>query len=69
MKFLLALLTLASAGIFQISSSAQILTPRVSGTVLDPSGAAIPGAKVILIGADGTPVDQSLTDNAGDVSL
>ncbi len=65
MKFLLALLTLASAGIFQISSSAQILTPRVSGTVLDPSGAAIPLARVILIAADGRLIAQSLTDNAG----
>ena len=37
----------------------------ISGVVLDPSGAAIPAAKVSLIGADGTLVDQSLTDNAG----
>jgi len=37
----------------------------ISGTVFDLSGAAIPGAKVVLIGADGISVDQSLTDNAG----
>jgi hypothetical protein len=37
----------------------------ISGAVLDPSGAAIPGANVILIGADGTAIDQAVTDNAG----
>src|SRR6202049_2044070 len=68
-KLLSILLALASATIFQTSSSsAQVLTPGVrviSGVVLDPSGATIPGAQVVLIGADGTPVDRSLTDNAG----
>jgi hypothetical protein len=68
-KLLFILLALASAGILQTSSSsAQVLTPGVrviSGVVLDPSGAAIPGAQVILIGADGTLVDQSLTDSVG----
>ena len=69
MKLLLIFLALASTAILQTSfSAAQILTPGVraiSGTVLDPSGAAIPGATVILIGADGSRVDQSFTDNAG----
>jgi hypothetical protein len=37
----------------------------INGVVLDPSGAAIPRAKVILIRPDGTLVDQSLTDNTG----
>jgi hypothetical protein len=37
----------------------------INGVVLDPSGAAIPRAKVILIRPDGTLVDQSLTDNMG----
>jgi hypothetical protein len=68
-KVLFLFLALASAGILQTpSSSAQVSMPGVgviSGTVFDPSGAAIPGAKVVLIGADGTSVDQSLTDNAG----
>ena len=69
MNLLVILLALASVEIFQTSSSsAQVLAPGVrviSGAVLDPSSAAIPGAKVILIGADGALVDQSLTDNAG----
>src|ERR1700676_2642906 len=69
LKLLSILLALASVGILPTSSSsAQVSAPTVgvvSGVVLDPSGAAIPGAQVILIGADGTPVDQSLTDNAG----
>jgi hypothetical protein len=68
-KVLFLFLALASAGILQTpSSSAQVSMPGVgmiSGTVFDPSGAAIPGAQVVLIGADGTSVDQSLTDNAG----
>ncbi len=69
MKLLFILLLLASAGILETRpSSAQVSTGGVrviSGVVLDPSGAAIPGAKVILIRADGTLVDQSLTDNTG----
>jgi hypothetical protein len=68
-KLLIILLALASAGILETSpSSAQLSTPGVgviTGSVLDPSNAAIPGATVILIGANGTQVDQSVTDNAG----
>ena len=69
MKSLILLLALASAGILPTpSSSAQVSTPGVraiSGDVLDPSGAAIPGANVSLIGADGTTIDKAVTDNAG----
>jgi hypothetical protein len=68
-KSLILLLALASAGILPTpSSSAQVSTPGVraiSGDVLDPSGAAIPGANVSLIGADGTTIDKAVTDNAG----
>jgi Carboxypeptidase regulatory-like domain len=68
-KVLFLFLVLASAEILRTpSSSAQVSMPGVgviSGTVFDPSGAAIPGAKVVPIGADGISVDQSLTDNAG----
>jgi carboxypeptidase family protein len=67
---ILLLAALASAGILQTSSSSAQVLPHgvavISGTVLDPSGAAIPGATVVLIGTDGTQVDQSATDNAGD---
>jgi hypothetical protein len=63
------ILALASAWLLQTSSSfAQVVPPGdrvISGVVLDPSGAAIPAAQVILIGADGTSVAHSLTDNAG----
>ncbi len=69
MRLLIVLLALASAGILQTSSSsAQVSTSGVgviSGSVLDPSGAAIPGANVVLIRTDGTQIDQSITDNAG----
>jgi hypothetical protein len=73
-KVLFIFLVLTSAGILQTSSSssAQVSTPEVrviSGTVLDPSGAAIPGAKVALTGVDGTQADQSVTDNAGGFRL
>jgi len=67
-KLFVILLALALAGILQLSSSAQVLTAPVrviNGIVLDPSGAAIPRAQVNLIGADGSLIDQSVTDNAG----
>ncbi len=37
----------------------------ISGTVLDPSGAVIVGAQVILMGTAGKPLARSTTDNAG----
>jgi hypothetical protein len=68
-KLLFILLLLASAGILETRpSSGQVANGGVrviNGVVLDPSGAAIPRAKVILIRPDGTLVDQSLTDNTG----
>lgn len=57
------MLQASSSFLYAQVSSASVRAIR--GAVLDPSGAAIPGAQVILIGADGAPVDQSLTDNAG----
>ena len=69
MKLLFILLLLASAGILETRPSSAQVSARgvrvISGVALDPSGAAIPRAKVILIRADGTLVDQSLTDNTG----
>jgi Carboxypeptidase regulatory-like domain len=68
-KLLFILLLLASAGILETRPSSAQVSARgvrvISGVALDPSGAAIPRAKVILIRADGTLVDQSLTDNTG----
>jgi hypothetical protein len=65
-KLLIILLAVAWTGILQTSAQVSTAGVRViSGTVLDPSGAAIPGARVNLIGADGTLAGQSLTDNAG----
>jgi len=37
----------------------------ISGIVLDPSGAAIAGATIVLSGADGTMLDKTTTDNGG----
>ncbi len=45
----------------QSSSSSRTLT----GTLLDPSGAAIAKAEVSLVGSDGKPVAQAVTDNSG----
>src|SRR5882762_1227704 len=40
-------------------------TRRITGTVLDPSGAAIAGAEVILLTDKGAPVGRTSTDNEG----
>ena len=37
----------------------------VVGSVVDPSGAGVPGAQVLLIGADGTEAARTKTDSTG----
>jgi len=44
-------------------------TRTIRGSVLDPSGAVIPGAQVAVVTQDGKPVAQVTTDNAGNFSL
>jgi len=67
-KSLFIFLALGLTGILQSPSSAQVLpsgSHTISGIVLDPSGAAIPGANVTLTAAEGNPVRQTVTDSAG----
>jgi len=45
--------------------SAASTSRRVSGTVLDPSGAAIPAAQVALLGPDSKPISTVATDGDG----
>ena len=68
MKSLFIFLALGLTGILQSPSPAQVLlsgSRTISGIVLDPSGAAIPGANVTLTAAEGNPVQQTVTDSAG----
>lgn len=56
-----------AAGLFSLmivlsSLHAQVITGAISGTVTDPTGAAIAGARVIITN-EGTAVSQTLTTN------
>jgi len=53
-----------SAGAATLSEDQQ-LSRSVTGSLLDPSGAAIAKAQVSLLTSDGKPVSQTSTDNAG----
>lgn len=67
-KLLLIILAVASVLLHALPSSAQVSTPpmqKISGVVVDPSGAAISGAQVSLTEGDGTSIEKSLTDNSG----
>src|SRR5712691_10842955 len=55
---------LASAGATDVSEE-QPLSRALTGTLLDPSGAAIASAQVTLLAPDNKPVSQTSTDNAG----
>lgn len=61
--FRLAVVLLAGAGMFVTPSVAQTGNAIVKGTVLDPGGASIPKAKVVLVNED-TGI-QRTTESAG----
>src|SRR6516165_9692704 len=67
--FLILLATLnsrpASVWAQQKSQQAEPLAYAISGTVLDPSGAIIPGAQVTLVKEDGTSIGQTVADDKG----
>ncbi len=68
-SFPAAVLTLAterpaSVGATDVSEE-QPLSRALTGTLLDPSGAAIASAQVTLLAPDNKPVSQTSTDNAG----
>jgi len=59
LRLLLLVLFLAPAGL------AQLYTGSVTGVVTDPSGASVPGAKVILVDQDKGFTFNGVTDSAG----
>ena len=62
-KLLLLLLLLATNALSQ--TPAPLPAHAITGIVHDPSDAAIVGARVSLIGADGIAITQTITDNSG----
>jgi hypothetical protein len=48
---------------------AQTDTGRVTGTVVDPSGAAVPGATVTITSVDSNAVSAAVTDDSGNFSV
>src|SRR6266550_211525 len=62
-KFIATLLIL---GLFAIAALAQVTTGRIEGTVTDPQGAAVPGAKVkVLNKATGLALDTTADEKGG----
>src|SRR5215469_6389277 len=68
-NFLLLLATLnfqpAAAWAQPRSEQSEPFAYAISGTVLDPSGAIIPGAQVTLVKEDGTSIGQTVADDKG----
>lgn len=65
-KQLMFPLVLASlAMVLAIPGSAQVLYGSLTGTVTDPSGAVVSGAKVEVVGAQTGVTSQATTDSAG----
>ena len=62
-KFISTLLIL---GLFAFAALAQVTTGRIEGTVTDPQGAAVPGAKVkVLNKATGLSLDNTADERGG----
>jgi hypothetical protein len=55
---LLLMITFSRHGISQASGS-------VRGTVVDPTGAGVPGASIQVLAAHGAPISESVTDSQG----
>ena len=70
-KPLLYLITLSLLSLLSLlfvpfaAVQAQESIPILSGTVLDPDGAAVPRAVVILLGGDGAELDRTLASGEG----
>ena len=62
---LLLLVCLVATQITRAESPPPGSARRLSGTVLDPSGAAIAGARVTLAGSDSNPLEETSTDGSG----
>jgi hypothetical protein len=68
-NFLVLLATLnfqpAAAWAQQKPQQSEPIAYAISGTVLDPSGALIPGAQLALVKEDGTSIAQTVADDKG----
>src|ERR1700730_746588 len=62
-RSLLLLLLLTASALSQ--TPAPLPSHAITGTVHDPSNAAIVGARVSIIGVDGNAIAQTITDNSG----
>src|SRR5438132_1035121 len=49
----------------QKPAQSGIASYSISGTILDPSSAVIPGAQIALVKEDGTTVAQTVADDKG----
>src|SRR5271168_5005465 len=58
-------LVLALCGLFSLSTLAQETTGGLQGVVKDPSGALVPGAKVVVTGASLVGSKEVETDGSG----
>ena len=65
LKMTLALLFIAYALVMVPESAAQVLYGSLTGTVTDPSGAAVGGANVQALNVGTGTIQQGTTDNSG----
>jgi hypothetical protein len=68
-SILLPLLALVLALAGSSSLRAQTDTGRVQGTVVDPTGAAIPGATITITNTDSGTVSSAISDSQGNFSV
>lgn len=59
------LLPLVAAMLLAVTSWSQSFTASIRGTVTDATGAAVPGAKVILVETDRNVNHPTVTDQQG----
>lgn len=64
-KWFVLSLVLALCGLFSLAALAQETTGGLQGTVKDPSGAVVPGAKVVVAGTSLVGSKETETDGSG----
>src|SRR5579864_8686602 len=64
-KWFMLSLVLALCGLFSLATLAQETTGGLQGVVKDPSGAVVPGAKVVLTGSNLVGSKETETDGSG----
>jgi hypothetical protein len=65
LAFYVFVASVAIFGLLASSATAQVVTGSISGTVQDPSGAVVPGAKVVLTNVNTGAVAQATTSQTG----